>query len=171
MDYMLKRSNRKTLSMSVNKDEKLIVRAPFSVSGSDIEQFIEKNRAWINTQIEKAERRNKEIYNIPKELLLQRKREMLTYLSPIIENYCAITGLAPSKVTITSAKTRLGSCTGKSSVCFSVYLLNYPKEAVEYVVLHEITHIKHKNHSRQFYSFIEKYMPDYKERIKLIKKN
>ncbi len=155
--------------MSVNKDEQLIVRVPFFVSDSEIEGFLEKNRVWINTQIEKTERRNKEIYNIPKELLPQRKRETLTYLSPIIEKYSSLTGLVPSKVTITCAKTRLGSCTGKNSICFSVYLINYPQEVAEYVVLHEIAHIKHKNHSRQFYFFLEKYMPDYRDRMNIIK--
>lgn len=169
MDYILKRSNRKTLSMSVNKDEKLIIRAPFFVSSSDIDVFVEKHRDWINTQIEKTERKNKEIYNIPKELLPQKKREALTYLSPMVEKYAALTELSPSKVTITTAKTRLGSCSSKDSICFSVYLLNYPKEVAEYVVLHEIAHIKHKNHSKQFYFFLERYMPDYREKMKTIK--
>lgn len=169
MDYILKRSNRKTLSMSVNKDEKLIVFSPLFIKNSEIDAFVEKNRAWIDTQIEKAERKNKKIYNIPKELLPQKKHETLTYLMPMVEKYSKLTGLSPSKVTVTSAKTRLGSCSGKNSVCFSVYLLNYPKEAAEYVVLHEIAHIKHKNHSAQFYALIEKYMPDFKKRIKLIK--
>ncbi|MCH5315350.1 MAG: M48 family metallopeptidase [Eubacterium sp.] len=45
----------------------------------------------------------------------------------------------------------------------------YPPEAVDYVVVHELAHIKHHNHSKSFYNLIEKYMPDYKQREKLLK--
>ena len=45
----------------------------------------------------------------------------------------------------------------------------YPPEAVEYVVLHELAHIKHHNHSRSFYALIGKYMPDYERRRKMLK--
>jgi len=45
----------------------------------------------------------------------------------------------------------------------------YPEKAIDYVVVHELAHIKHKNHSKKFYSLIEKYMPDYKERQVLLK--
>jgi predicted metal-dependent hydrolase len=45
----------------------------------------------------------------------------------------------------------------------------YPDKAIDYVVVHELAHIKHLNHSRDFYKLIEKYMPDYKERARLLK--
>jgi len=46
----------------------------------------------------------------------------------------------------------------------------YPPEAVDYVVVHELAHIKEKNHSARFYALVERYMPDYREREKLLKK-
>lgn len=79
-------------------------------------------------------------------------------------------GVSPTGIKITSAKKRFGSCSGKNSLCFSFMLMQYPEEAVDYVVVHELAHIRHHNHSRDFYRFIEKYMPDYKEREKLLKK-
>ncbi|MCD7797226.1 MAG: M48 family metallopeptidase [Clostridiales bacterium] len=45
----------------------------------------------------------------------------------------------------------------------------YPPRAVDYVVVHELAHIRHHNHSKDFYAFVEKYMPDYKQREKLLK--
>lgn len=77
--------------------------------------------------------------------------------------------LYPTALKITSAKTRFGSCSGKDSICFSYLLMRYPDEAIDYVVVHELAHIKHKNHSKAFYTLIEKYLPDYKEREKLLK--
>lgn len=47
--------------------------------------------------------------------------------------------------------------------------MRYPDEAIDYVIVHELAHIKHKNHSKAFYALIEKYLPDYKEREKLLK--
>lgn len=79
--------------------------------------------------------------------------------------------LYPKSIKITSAKTRFGSCSGDNRLCFSYLLMLYPKEAVDYVIVHELAHIKEHNHSKRFYKLIEKYMPDYKEKIKLLKIN
>ena len=78
-------------------------------------------------------------------------------------------GLVPQGVKITSAKTRFGSCSAKNSLCFSYLLLCYPMEAVDYVVVHELAHIRFKNHKKEFYALIEACMPDYKQRRMLLK--
>ena len=78
-------------------------------------------------------------------------------------------GLKPTSVKITSAKGRFGSCSAKNGLCFSWRLMAYPERAVRYVVVHELAHIAHHNHSPAFYALVEKYMPDYKERQKLLK--
>ena len=83
--------------------------------------------------------------------------------------YSKLMNLYPTALKITAAKTRFGSCSGKDSICFSYLLMRYPDEAIDYVVVHELAHIKHKNHSKAFYALIEKYLPDYKEREKLLK--
>ena len=70
---------------------------------------------------------------------------------------------------ITSARKRFGSCSGKNSLCFSYWLMLYPQEAVDYVIVHELAHIVHKNHSAAFYRLIGQYLPDYRERIKMLK--
>ena len=168
-NYTIKRSDRKTLSITVNKDAAVIVHAPLYTDNDEIKRFIEKNREWLKENITKTKRKNNEIFNIPKERLPEMKREALVYITERVNRYCEIMGVRHTGIKITTAKTRLGSCNGKNSLCFSVYLLNYPKEAVEYVVLHELVHIKHKNHGKAFYSRLQKYMPDYKERIKIIK--
>ena len=78
-------------------------------------------------------------------------------------------GLKPKGVKITSAKKRFGSCSANDSICYSWRLMLYPKEAIDYVVVHELAHIVHKNHGQGFYSLIEKYLPDYKERENLLR--
>ena len=73
----------------------------------------------------------------------------------------------PTSVKINSAKKRYGSCSGKNSLNFSLYLMDKDERFIDYVVVHELAHIKHHNHSKDFYNFIAEFMPDYKERMKL----
>ena len=70
---------------------------------------------------------------------------------------------------ITGAEHRFGSCSGKDSLCFSYRLADYPPEAVEYVVVHELAHIREKNHGPRFYALVEGALPDYKAREKLLR--
>ena len=62
-----------------------------------------------------------------------------------------------------------GSCSSKRRISFSFRLMQYPAEAIDYVVVHELAHLRHMNHSPQFYALIEQYMPDYKSRRALLK--
>ena len=78
--------------------------------------------------------------------------------------------LYPSSVKVTSAKKRFGSCSAKNSLCFSLYLFDYPDKAIDYVVVHELAHIKEHNHSKRFWRVVENYLPDYKERDKVLKR-
>ena len=83
--------------------------------------------------------------------------------------FAKIMGVTPKSVKITSAKKRFGSCSGQNGICYSWRLMLYPSEAIDYVVVHELAHIRQKNHSPAFYREIEKILPDYKARAKLLK--
>ena len=78
-------------------------------------------------------------------------------------------GLKYGRISITSAKTRFGSCNSRGNIAYSYRLMLYTEAAREYVVVHELSHLLEMNHSKSFYSIVEKYMPDYKERRKLLK--
>ena len=78
-------------------------------------------------------------------------------------------GVDYGHISITSAKTRFGSCSSKGNIAFSYRLMLYPEAAVDYVVVHELAHRKEMNHSRAFYKLIEEILPDYKQRRKLLK--
>ena len=86
-----------------------------------------------------------------------------------IERYAQRMDVEPTGLTITSAKTRFGSCSGKNRLSFSWRLMAYPEAAIDYVVVHELAHIRYKDHSRAFYGFIESVLPDYRDRIRLLK--
>ncbi len=79
--------------------------------------------------------------------------------------------LKPSKIRLSSAKTRWGSCTGKNVISLNWKLLLAPLEILDYVVIHELAHIEQKNHSKKFWSLVEKFDPSWKNKRKWLKEN
>lgn len=167
--YRLIRSDRKTMSMKIADDCVPVVRAPFLTPETKINAFVEKNSAWIEKQLQKKLLHNHdEMHFFENETALRAKAAEVL---PVKANYFSrIMNLFPAAVKITSAKSRFGSCSGKNSICFSWRLMAYPEAAIDYVVVHELAHIKYKDHSKRFYALIEKYMPDYKTRKAILKK-
>lgn len=169
MGYRIIRSDRRSLSIEINDDAELVVRAPRRMSEKEIQKFVCKHSEWADSRIERArERRRRFDYEDEnsEELIMQAKE-----IIPVkVSYYGELMGIKPAGVKITSAKKRFGSCNAKNSLCFSWRLMIYPDEAIDYVVVHELAHIRHHNHSRAFYALVEKYMPDYRDRVKLLKK-
>ena len=168
MKYEIKRSARKTVALEITDRAALIVRAPLKMSDREIEGFVLKYSDWVEEKLKTAQKRAEHEQSITeREKELCEKAEHL--LPELTARYSAVMGLKPSSVKITSAKKRFGSCSGKNGICFSWRLMAYPEPAIEYVVVHELAHIKHHNHSAAFYKLIEKYMPDYRSRRALLR--
>lgn len=165
----IKRSNRKTIAIKITRQAKVVVFAPIFCSEKNIMDFVNSKKEWI--EFHKA-KRQKWIADNPEPSeaeIVFLKNKAREELPKVIEKYSCLTSLYPTGVKITSAKGRFGSCSSKNSICFSYHLMKFPREAIEYVVLHELVHIKHKNHSKEFYKEIEKFMPDYKQRQELLR--
>lgn len=168
--YTLIRSGRRTLSVEVTREGQVVVRAPMRCSHAAVESFVAKHQGWIEKNVEK-QRLRREAYHEPTEaemkaMIERAKRE----LPQRVARYAAIMGVEPTGITITGAQKRFGSCSGKNRICFSWRLMDYPDEAIDYVVVHELAHIVHKNHGQAFYALIESILPDYRQRVKLLKR-
>ena len=81
-----------------------------------------------------------------------------------VEYFSQVMGHTPKSVKLSGAKTRWGSCSAKSAVNFSWFLIMASPKAVDYVVIHELSHMKHMNHSAAFWREVAKYDPEYKQR-------
>lgn len=168
-EYEIIFSKRKTLSLSVNADGKVIVRAPLRAGKKHIEKFVKEHEEWIKKAKERVEGRSfslKEASPEEEKILRKRAKEIIPLK---VQYFSELIGISPTRITITGARTRFGSCSGKNSISFSFYLMRFPEEAIDYVVVHELCHILHHNHSKEFYKEIEKILPDYKEREKLLR--
>ena len=166
MHYELIRSRRKTMSLEITKDCRLVVRAPLRAKQEEIDAFVAKHEAWAQ----------KHLSTMPPPLpeptaeeIAALKRRAAEILPGKVAHWSAVMGVKPTGWKITTARKRYGSCSGKNSLCFSCYLMRCPEEAIDLVVVHELCHIKEKNHGPRFYALLAQYLPDHKERKKLLK--
>ena len=169
-EFTLIRSRRQTVNLQIDRDGRLVVRAPLFTSQAEIRRIVEENADWIRRHREiSAQRRaaHPEPTEEERKALIRRAKEILP---PKVEHYAALLGVRPAGITITSARTRFGSCSGKNRLSFSWRLMDYPEEAIDYVVVHELCHIRHHDHSPAFYDLIASVMPDHKARRALLRK-
>lgn len=169
-EYRVIKSKRKTAAIEIDENCNLILRVPLRYSQKSVDKLISDHRNWIEKHmiIQREKQKNKII--LSDEQIKALKSRAMDIIPERVEYFSNIMSLKPSGVKITSAQKRFGSCSGKNSLCFSYILMQYPMEAVDYVVVHELAHIVHKNHSKEFYRLIEKYLPDYKLREKMLKR-
>ena len=97
------------------------------------------------------------------------KKKAREYIPNRVEHFANIMGVTPSNVSINQAKTRFGSCNSKKRLNFSCNVMRYPNEAIDYVIVHELAHIKELNHSKRFWDIVASVMPDYKARQRILK--
>lgn len=97
------------------------------------------------------------------------KEQALQVLTERVKHYSALHGFEPKQVKINSAQTRWGSCTSSGTINFTWRLVMAPLEVVDYVVLHELAHLRVKNHSPRFWKLVESLCPDFKRHRKWLK--
>ena len=166
-DYTLIRSKRKSVSIQVDENCNITVRAPLRLSQKEIDRILLEKKAWLEKTIvsQREKKKNAKVYSDDEIKLLRKKAKEIIPLK--VKYYAGIMQVNPASVKINSAKKRYGSCSGTNNLNFSLYLMDKDERFIDYVVVHELAHIKHHNHSKDFYNFIEQFMPDYKERMKL----
>ncbi|NLU51968.1 MAG: M48 family metallopeptidase [Clostridiaceae bacterium] len=208
------RSKRKTVSISITRDAKVIVKVPLKFPAKEIDRIIEEKKSWIiRNKSRVLERiRKKESINLSvggqflflgesytistdyNEKSIKIKNGLLVIPSELMENietalaeWCRkqgkiilkkrleelshLTGIKYSGCSITGAKSRWGSCSYKNRINLSWRLILANKRAIDYVIIHELCHVLHKNHSKAFWQEVEKHMPDYKNHKKWLKDN
>ena len=166
-DYTLIHSKRKSVSIQVDIDCNITVRAPLRTSQKEIDRILLEKKAWLEKTIVLQREKKKEIKEYSDEDIKLLRKKAKEIIPQKVEYYSKIMQVQPTSVKINSAKKRYGSCSGINNLNFSLYLMDKDERFVDYVVVHELAHIRHHNHSKDFYNFIGQFMPDYRERMKL----
>ena len=155
------------------KDDFVEIRCNKFVSTAHIEKFILKNAEHIIKKFQ-----NSSYYFLfgkkylkngidEKEIYRQKAPEIIL---PLVYKYSNLMNLHPSKISFRFNKSRWGSCSYQDSIVFNYYLVKLPIELIEYVVVHELSHIKHKHHQKSFWDEVAKVLPDVKLRRKKLRK-
>lgn len=170
-EYTLIRSSRRTMSLEITADLRVLVRAPFRCSNREIDRFVAAHTDWIEKHVAIQRRRNEAqaARQVSPEEEMRLRALAQSVIVSRVAYYSEVMGLVPTGVRITSARKRFGSCSSKNSLCFSWRLMQYPLDAIDYVVVHELAHIRHHDHSAAFHALVESVLPDHRARRALLR--
>ena len=168
------RSSRRTLSLQVKNDGRVLVRAPYRASLRDITAFVQKNRAWLEKHLQKVrEEQARNALSADPPLTMEEIRDLADKALRVIParaaHFAPLVGVTYGRITIRNQKTRWGSCSGKGNLNFNCLLMLAPPEVLDYVVVHELCHRKQMNHSAAFWAEVARVIPDYKEHVQWLK--
>ncbi|MCE3038462.1 M48 family metallopeptidase [Helicobacter anatolicus] len=182
-------SKRKNICLKITPDMVLHLYLPLNYHNKKIEKILEESTPWITKTIQKLaaqqESYAKILQNHNNEILAfgtwSKKEDYLTnqdikiallqYITSTIAYYAPLMQVTPQKIKIRNNKKVLGSCSYENNLNFSILLFFAPKLLIDYVIIHELAHIKHKNHSKAFWDFVGEFCKNYKEKRNQIKQN
>lgn len=171
------RSKRKTLAIEIRPDMRVVVRAPEKIPQNEIIKFVEEKQNWIKKHLVQMYFKAEEIKKQKKEPALTNAdieklcQKALSVIPDKVKYYAEIMGVTYGRITIRNQKTRWGSCSSKENLNFNCLLMLMPDKVLDYVVVHELCHLKQMNHSKKFWKEVERYMPDYKNYKKWLNEN
>ena len=170
-EYELIRSGRKSLTIQVKTDGSVVVRAPIRLAKYRIERFVTEHEDWIRTQQKKVEKYSEQVHVITEE----ERRDGILRAKEIFPERTAYfakrMGVTYNRITIREQKTRWGSCSSAGNLNFNWRLVLMPPEILDYVVVHELCHLKEMSHSKAFWDEVGKVMPDYEMHKLWLKEN
>ena len=171
--YILERKQVKNINLRVRPDGSVRVSASSRIDTSYIDDFVLSKVEFILKALERFESAETTERQFQEELVKAKSGQESLLADPAIfteildEVYRAFIpyGIARPKLRIRTMKSCWGSClVNKGIITLNRKLLMQPRECIEYVVVHELCHFIHPNHSKEFYKFMEQFMPDWRER-------
>ena len=180
MKIQIIRSIRKSIAIRITSKGEIVVRCPLHLSNIEIEKFIESKKDWVNKNISEIQEKiskNQKYYNYEKVLFMgeeqpfnqsiQKTKKWLKEQASIIiyENLSMLskkTGLKFNGFRIISARKKWGSCDSSKVIKINYKLIMLPKDCINYVLIHELCHLKQMNHSTKFWNLVSKHCKNYK---------
>ena len=162
------------MSIHVSDDKKVIVKVPLGTPAFVAENFIREKKDWITRQLEKVEKEAElasSMGPLTEEDISQIKKKARKVIPERVEHYARLAGISYKRIFIRLQKSRWGSCSIDGNLNFNCLLVLMPPEILDSVVVHELCHRRHMNHSREFYDEVLSIFPDYKRCDKWLKQN
>ena len=168
--YELIRAKRRSMSLKVDLDGTITVRAPYRTPVQTADWFVEGHRDWIEVRLKAGERIMAERPSYTDQERAEGRKRAAEAIRARCSHYAPLMGVSYGTITIREQKTRWGSCSAKGNLNFNWKLVLMPPEILDYVVVHELCHIRHHDHSPAFYRLVKSVLPDYKERERLLRR-
>ena len=166
------RSKRKTVTIQIKSDGRVVVRAPVRMSGAAIRQLLEEKSAWIEKHLAQIRRQNESAEPaFSPEQLRQLAEAARQDLPRRAARFAPLLGVSCGRITIRAQKSRWGSCSTRGNLNFNCLLMLCPEEVRDYVVVHELCHRKEMNHSRRFWQELARVLPEYEQQRQWLKSN
>lgn len=159
MDFTLTRSKnrRRSLSLKVTDSGEIVVRAPLYLPAYFINRFVNEHSGWITRQ--QAKRRSPPS---PQKKYFSSLAKLEKYLEKLLFKYEDLTGLKSSGFRLRRVSSYWGSCSPCGVLSFNTRLQYAPPDCVEYIVVHELSHLKHRGHGKRFWALVTDLYPDTK---------
>jgi predicted metal-dependent hydrolase len=167
--YTLIRSDRHSMEIKVQPiTGEIVIRIPRRTAQKTAEDFLRRNLDAVLSAVSRAKSTIPDRMHtaLADEEIRILKAQADAYIPDRIRYFTDLLGLPnPDKISYTAAKQRFGSCRkypdGRVHLCFSYRLMQYPRDAVDAVILHEVAHMRYMDHAAAFYALIRSVMPDY----------
>lgn len=169
MDYNIVRSKRKSIAIEIDKDAQVTIRAPYRMPNYAIKVFVKEKQEWIDKHIQKTRERiskKKAVEPLTKEMIDELYDIARDEIPRRVSYYATVMGVDYGRITIRCQKTRWGSCSSKGNLNFNCLLMLVTSDVRDYVIVHELAHRRHMNHSIEFWKEVELLVPDYKDKRK-----
>jgi predicted metal-dependent hydrolase len=162
----------KSLRISVRRNGEVVVTIPKRMAEKHAVTFVEEKREWIVKQLETVVRESHPVVSkekqranflLKKAVAEQLVLERMTHFNAVYHSVCR-------KVTIKDHSTKWGSCSSRGNLNFNYRIVFLPLELVDYIVVHELCHLREMNHSPNFWRLVEKTIPDYQVRRRVLRR-
>lgn len=177
LPYTLIHSNRKSYAISISPEGQITVRVPLQTREEEIRHILTDRQHWIITkyleiQKQQAVRPVSNLTDIQRTSLTKRYiTAAKEYIPKRVSYFQQFTGGTYNRITIRDQKTRWGSCSARGTLSFNWRLMLAPPTILDYVVVHELCHLTHMNHSAAFWQAVEAVYPDYRTARKWLKEH
>ena len=164
MEYHVIRSRRKSIAIEITPAGEILVRSPLRASQRQIHQFVESKEHWIRSHLPKEP-----IPTLSPEELTALAKQAKESIPDRVAYWSDLMDISYGRITIRCQHTRWGSCSSKGNLNFNCLLMLAPPEVLDYVIVHELCHRKHMNHSAAFWAEVAQVLPDYTRCIHWLK--
>lgn len=156
MQYKLVRSKnrRRSVAMQMTPAGELVVRAPVLMPKFFIDRFVAGHRQWVEKQ-EKMLAKPK----LPLKKYFVSATILERFIREQVAKYEGVMDLHPSRLRFRHVKSYWGSCSPAGVISFNHHLIYAPKGAVEYVIVHELCHLRYRGHGQRFWELVKKFYP------------